>query len=574
MIGKKDKQENISVNRWISQIVGKKKGYIIALLISQMLLGIGSVADAMALKGMIDAAVAREQRDFWGWIALMVFIMISRITLQSFSRYLTEVSKSTLENCFKERLLYFLMYRDFAKVTAVHSGEWMNRLTSDTVIVANGLTEIIPGVVGMIVRLVGAVVMLLFLYPAFCILIIPSGVAFALLTYIFRKRLKILNRKIREEDGRLRIFMQESLSSMLVVRSFVKEKYILQDAAKKMMAHKNARMRKIKYSNICNIGFTGAMDGAFVIGASVCGYGILTGSMSYGTLMAVVQLVGQIQSPLANITGYLPRYYAMLASAERLKEIENIDNEQQKEIDMYSMEKIQEFYRKSFEGIKFNDIEFTYSSRQEDVEASNKQSTTLDHISFCIDKGEYVALMGPSGCGKSTLLKLLMCFYYSDKGTCVLKTKEKEEILGPSWRRLFAYVPQGNHLMSGTIRKIVAFGDQEGMKNEKQIFQMLSIACAVEFVQKLPNGIDTELGERGSGLSEGQMQRIAIARALFSGSPILIFDEATSALDEETEKKVLHNLRSMTEKTVLIVTHRVAVLDICDKEWYIENSCN
>ena len=169
MIGKKDKQENISVNRWISQIVGKKKGYIIALLISQMLLGIGSVADAMALKGMIDAAVAREQRDFWGWIALMVFIMISRITLQSLSRYLTEVSKSTLENCFKERLLYFLMYRDFAMVTAVHSGEWMNRLTSDTVIVANGLTEIIPGVVGMVVRLVGAVVMLLFLYPAFCI---------------------------------------------------------------------------------------------------------------------------------------------------------------------------------------------------------------------------------------------------------------------------------------------------------------------------------------------------------------------------------------------------------------------
>ena len=179
-----------------------------------------------------------------------------------------------------------------------------------------------------------------------------------------------------------------------------------------------------------------------------------------------------------------------------------------------------------------------------------------------IRKGEYVAFCGPSGCGKSTVLKLLMCMYDLDEGERYVAGKGGEVSLTRGWRGLFSYVPQGNQLMSGTIREVVTFGDEA---QEERIWQALRISCADSFIRELPEGLDTQLGERGAGLSEGQMQRIAIARAVFSDRPILLLDEATSALDEATEAAVLDNLRAMTDKTVIIVTHRPKALEITDK---------
>lgn len=190
----------------------------------------------------------------------------------------------------------------------------------------------------------------------------------------------------------------------------------------------------------------------------------------------------------------------------------------------------------------------------------------LKNLDLQIKKGEFIALTGYSGCGKSTLFKLLMCLYKLDSGKILLlKNNAETETLASRHRKLFAYVPQGNQLMSGTVREIITFGDKSKMKNEIAIERALKISCADEFVHKLDGGIDTILGEHGAGLSDGQMQRIAVARAIFSDNPILLLDESTSALDEQTEKKLLENLRNMTDKTVLIVTHRPAALKICDK---------
>ena len=195
----------------------------------------------------------------------------------------------------------------------------------------------------------------------------------------------------------------------------------------------------------------------------------------------------------------------------------------------------------------------------------------IEHLDLEIRKGEYVAFTGHSGCGKSTLLKLLMCLYPLDAGERYLKAgkpgKEPAEYpLTSAWRGLFAYVPQGNQLMSGTIREIIAFGDPEAMKQEERLARALEVSCADEFVTALEDGLDTLLGERGCGLSEGQMQRIAIARAVFSERPVLILDESTSALDERTEERLLTKLRQMTDRTVLIITHRPAALRICDRQ--------
>ena len=190
----------------------------------------------------------------------------------------------------------------------------------------------------------------------------------------------------------------------------------------------------------------------------------------------------------------------------------------------------------------------------------------LKNLSLEIKKDEYTAFTGTSGCGKSTALKLLMCVMQPDTGSRYYMNGQGEvRELTSAFRRLFAYVPQGNFLMSGTIREIVSFSDPVAVSDERRLKDALRIACADAFVSELEQGADTLLGEHGAGLSEGQMQRIAIARAIFSGSPVLLLDEATSALDTETEKRLLENLRSMTDKTVVIVTHRPAALSICDR---------
>ena len=163
------------------------------------------------------------------------------------------------------------------------------------------------------------------------------------------------------------------------------------------------------------------------------------------------------------------------------------------------------------------------------------------------------------------MLKLLLSLYQPVSGTILLKGRDGRQTLTAAWRGLFAYVPQGNDLMNGTIREILSFGDRTAMQQEERIIRALQIACADTFVAGLENGVDTILGERGAGLSEGQMQRIAIARAIFSDRPILLLDESTSALDAETEKRLLQNLRNLTDKTVIIVTHRPAALGFCDK---------
>lgn len=277
--------------------------------------------------------------------------------------------------------------------------------------------------------------------------------------------------------------------------------------------------------------------------------------------MAILQLIGQIQSPLANITGYLPKFYAMTASAERLMEAEFLADDLPNGVK--PNDEIQKFYKEKFASIGFENADFTYTPPVREDEKT-KMPVVLKNISLEIRKGEYAAFTGHSGCGKFTLLKLMMCLYPLDSGERFLRAEEKIPLTS-EWHRLFAYVPQGNHLMSGTVREIVTFSDKESMNDEAKIHKALKIACADDFISDLESGIDTMLGERGAGLSEGQMQRIAVARAIFSDNPILLLDESTSALDEKTERQLIENLRNMTDRTVIIVTHRPATLEICDK---------
>ncbi|SFW24767.1 ABC transporter ATP-binding protein [Ruminococcus flavefaciens] len=552
--------------KWLYSVTGRKKWNILWLMIVNALHGGSGVLYALLLRNIVDSAVDGDRSGFKLNVLLIILLVLVQVAMRTIIRWLEELSRASLENLFKQRLLNNILTKDFGTVSSVHSGEWLNRLTNDTVVVSQNSVEILPGLAGMIVKMVSAMVMMIFLDYRFAFVLLPVGIVLFFATYGFRKVLKKLHKNIQERDGKLRVYLQERLGSMMMIRSFAAEKQIEAEALDKMCDHKGSRMKRVRFSNFCNIGFQTGMQGMYVGGVIYCGYGILTGAISYGTLTAITQLISQIQSPFANITGYLPKFYAMTASAERLMEIEAFENDS--DVQPMDIDETLDYYRSSFKAMGLDNAEFAYYPSGDSVCQLTKEAmpVVLRDISVEIGKGQYVAFTGHSGCGKSTVLKLLMCIYKLDGGRRYITDRSgSTEELSAKFHRLFAYVPQGNQLMSGTIRDVVCFADKSGLHDDERINEALKIACAYEFVSELDDGADTLLGERGTGLSEGQMQRIAIARAIYSKCPILLLDEATSALDEATERKVLENLKNMTDKTVVIVTHRPAALEICDR---------
>lgn len=547
---------------WLFSVTGKKKLLILLLAVLQAVQGTTSVFYALFLKNIVNAATDHSSEVFWKWIIFIAVLICFQISLSALIRWLKELSNSIFENLFKQQLLKQLLRKDYLRINAIHSGEWMNRLTNDAVVIANNCVEIFPGLTGMAVKLIAALVMVFVLEPTFACILIPIGVVLVLLSLVFRKALKIRHKEVQASDGMLRVFLQERIVNMLMIRSFAAEEQTRLSAENKMTEHKETRMRRTRLSNLCNFGFGAVMNGLYLLGIGWCGYGILVGTINFGTLTAVTQLIAQIQIPLANITGFVPKYYSMTASAERLMEVDRISEDESQAM---RLDEIHALYEE-MESFGLTDGSFAYYPMAEKISDISKKNMSLvfQNVSITIRKGEFVAFTGQSGCGKTTLLKLLMCVYGMDAGIRFYTDScHKKHDLTAVHRRLFAYVPQGNALMNGTIAEIVSFSDSKS--DSKRIREALRIACADGFVDELEAGVDTVLGERGAGLSEGQMQRIAIARALYSGSPILLLDEASSALDMETETRLLKKLRELKDITVIIVTHRPAALSICDR---------
>ena len=554
---KKDKKKSRTTLKWISRITGTDRKRVILILVIEIIQALCSLSFAMALRSFINAVVARNASEFRSGVAVLLVLLLVMIGLSSGLRFLKEYTNTSICKKFRMQELQQILNKSYAQVIDIHSGEWMNRIDSDASVVASGVTNIAPNVISMCVRLIGALYLLIRLIPEVAWVIIPGGCILGLLTFLFRGKLKRMHKEQQEAQGTFRIFVQERLENLLVIHSFSKEKEVQAEGDEKQEFYRRKHIARDNFSNICNVGFGIVMDGAYVLGICYCGYRMLHGTMEYGTLIAVMNLVSQVQSPFANLSGYVPQYYAMLASAERLMEVESFSDAFAEP--PYEEDEVTRFYDHELNSINLKNISFSYDEKE-------KNRKVLRNFSVSIPKGSVTAVTGPSGCGKSTMLKILMCLYPLDGGECFLTTDHEEIPLTGKWRGLYAYVPQGNQLMAGSIREVVTFGNKDQFHDDQGIWNALKVADADSFVKELPQQLDTKLGEHGSGLSEGQLQRLAIARAVYAKHPVLLLDESTSSLDEKTEQTVLRNIRNLTNYTVVLVTHRKAPLEICDQQ--------
>ena len=567
-----------STHTWLKKVTKKYRFFVVLLTVFEIIVSGLGICYALVMKQMVDRAVVKDSHGFVMGMIGFGMLVLGQLMIRIITRQISEYTRSSMENTLKQRLFQSILIKDYGSVSLKHSEEWMNRLTSDTVVCADGMTDILPGLFGMMIRLVGSLVLILYLQPGLAVIMIPGGILFVIITVVLRRPLKRFHKDVQEKDGKVRMYLQERISSMLVVRVFGVENIAVEQAADTMEVHKGSRMRKAWISNICNSGFSLAINGMYLLGIGFCGYGIIYGNVTFGTLTAMIQLIGQLQSPLASLGGYVPRYYTMIASAERLMEVEQYEDADGSVL--CSADEVQKLYEEQIREIAFEHVSFCYPG---------KDDVVLQDVSFSIAKGDSMAVTGTSGCGKSTMLKLLMGIYRPQTGTIAVILNDGTSIAIENMKRLFAYVPQGNFLMGGSVRDVITFGkskdgtadclktdnadrdhaDRNDMDLDEKLERAVHLACA-DFVYDLPMQLDTILGEKGAGLSEGQMQRIAIARALYADRPVLILDESTSALDQQTERKLFDNLKQLTDKTVLFVSHRLQALEICSKQLHFE----
>ena len=550
---------------WIIKNSKKQIPRIIILSMSNMILALVTTALALVSKYAIDAAqkAANATNDamfahYRNWIIIygivILAIIAGRLLLRVYAQSLTIKVQARLEMNMRSELFNSIMMKKYDKINLFHSGELMNRMTSDINIVTDGITNIIPNLLYFITQFVGAFVVLIIFDWKFTMVFIVAGVVISGVTLIFRGKLKKLHKEVQETDGKTRSFFQEAIESLLVVKTFGVEEQFNEKGKQLQMTNYNAKMKRRKVSILANAGFSFVFNAGYLMALVWCALKVCTKVMTYGTLTAVLQLISQIQTPFVNITKVVPQYYAIIASAERIMEIEDIPLEERKD--------------KSFDAHRFYD-EFA-TAKFENIQFNYGRESVLEEGNASFEKGDFVAIRGISGIGKSTLMKMLLGVFKPKSGEIKLYEKNGDYVeASPTTRALFSYVPQGNYLFSGTLRENILLINPDATKEE--IDEALTISDIKDFVYSLPNGLDTVIGEKGLGISEGQAQRLAIARALLSKAPILLLDEATSALDAQTEYNVLKHIKELNQKTCIIITHKMAALDVCNKEFIIEN---
>ena len=543
--------------RWLWRVLqGNRLQAVLNATIGLLGVGLG-LSSVWAMQRAIDIASGALNGSLYVAVGVMAGLILGEFAVGISRVWVRNILGVKAQNRMQQRVLARLLRSEWRGREAMHSGDIINRLEQDVKTVVTFLTETLPSTLSTLAMFVGAFVYLFQMDTWLAITTVAILPVFILVSRVYIAYMRRYNRKVRDTDSLIQSLLTETMQHRMLVKTMEADGQMLERLDNTQQTLRQWVRKRTAFSVasnfFLNLGFSIGFLVAFLWGA----LRLYAGTLTFGGMTAFLQLVNRIQGPARDLAKLVPAFVSVFTAAERLMELEDIPEEQQGESCMLPAPC----------GIRFEQVTFNYGAPG--------QQPALRDFSVDFKPGTCTAVMGETGTGKTTLIRLLLALVKPQEGEISIYSSETSNIcptsstsqtsfssLSPLHRCNFVYVPQGNTLLSGTLRENLQLGSPQA--TDHQMREALQMACA-DFVAELPDGLDTRFSEQGGGLSEGQAQRIAIARALLRPGSIMLLDEATSALDVETEKKVLENILSDHRRTVIFVTHRPAVVNYCDQ---------
>lgn len=545
-------KETLKKLKWIfSQGKPAYPTLIISVIIGSITSAVG-VYNTMISKNLIDAATSGQVNIVIKWLTVMVAIIIFNLVFGTINSLLSTYTNNKIYNELQKKFFSHVTYSEYMANSKYHSVGLLTRITSDTSTINGFICGTVPSMIYSSITLIISFFTLLSINPfiaVFTVLVFPM---LLIMNKLLGTRIKKFYKDIQDQSIKYNSFVQESIQNLMIVKTFCAEKRTISNLTKLQSEKFKLLFKQTLFSSLVGIAFSISSSGLYFVVFAWGALNLVSGTITFGTMTALLQLFNKVRSPLSSLAGCYSPIITTLAACERLMELEEMALEKGSgslDIDSYS-----------YPSIEFNNVTFGYK----------EDSPVLKNISCTINPGETIALVGPSGQGKTTMIKLLLSLLSPNEGSLSISTDNISEKITKDHRNLISYIPQGNTLFSGTIKENITYGNIDATYEE--IKKACINACAFDFISELDDKFDTVLGEKGFGLSEGQAQRISIARSFLRTRPILILDEATSALDAKTEISVLKSIKNLEHKpTCIIITHRPGALAICDRILRLED---
>ena len=538
--------------KWLYSYAAKYKWLIVIYIVIGLFATGLALAASLVTKNLINEVLGGKISA--AAVALYVFLGLSGIAVSALNRRLSAKISLRVNNEIRADVFGKFISTTWEEVSAFHSGDLLNRINGDVSTVADSVIGWIPSVTIKSAQFIGAIAIICYYDAAMALLSLISIPAAALISSLLLRKMRSYGTKIREAGSELMSFFEESLQNIQTVKAF---------GLSQSLDGRLAQLQKIYYDtsleyNALSVKVTSGMSvlGLFVsyLCMGWCIFRLFTGAIDIGTMVLFIQLSSYLSSSISSLISSVPTVISATVSAGRIISVLNLPREEEDE--SLAAREIADFGEAP--EIEFRDVSFGYKNG----------GKVFSEVNLTVAPGEFAAFVGPSGGGKTTLLRLLLGLVKPQSGKATLSAKGKTAEISSATRRIFTYVPQEKAMFSGTVAEMLRLFSPEA--TDEEINAALKAACAYDFGAALPEGINTPLGERGAGFSEGQNQRLAIARAVLRKAPVLLLDEATSALDLETERRVLENITALCRgKTLIVMTHRESVLPLCDSVYRI-----